>query len=144
MKIRYAGNAPVQQTAGAAGLDLKMDLQGESDVLWLLAGERKMIPTGTYIEIPEGYVGFLAPRSGLANNQIITVLNSPGVIDSDYRGEIKVMLINHSGESKPIKDGDRIGQLVIVPTPEIELEKVSLEELSKTERGDGGFGSTGA
>jgi len=103
--------------------------------------ERALIPTGIAIEIPPGYEAQIRPRSGLAIRHGITLLNTPGTIDADYRGEIKVIVINLGSEDFVIKRGDRIAQMVICPVVKVELQEV--EELSSTERSDGGFGSTG-
>lgn len=140
MKIQIVNKSnnplPQYQTKGAVGFDL----QANED--WnLIPNEVALVQTGLYIAIPEGFEGQIRPRSGLAINNGITVLNSPGTIDSDYRGEIKIMLYNTSEESFAISKGDRIAQLVISPIQKVELEEV--EELDSTERGEGGFGSTG-
>lgn len=130
---------PTYKSKYASGMDLHAY---KSDVLQ--SGERRLIPTGVYIEIPNGYEGQIRPRSGLAYKYGITVLNSPGTIDSDYRGEIKVLLINHGKESFMIHEGDRIAQLVIVKVEQAKLSLVDhIEELTDTSRGSGGFGSTG-
>ena len=134
---------PAYQTEGAAGLDLRAHLDGsESIMIW--PGERKLINTGLYIEVPEGYEAQVRPRSGLALKRGITVLNTPGTVDSDYRNSIGVILVNLGGEIVEIKDGDRIAQLVFNAVPKIKWKEVSCrEELSNTDRGLGGFGSTG-
>ena len=103
--------------------------------------ERKLVPTGIFIELPEGYEAQIRPRSGLAWKEGITILNSPGTIDADYRGEIKVILVNLSHEMVQINDGDRICQMVVQPVEQAEWIRV--EELTETERGEGGFGHTG-
>ena len=103
--------------------------------------ERKLIPTGLKLAIPQGYEGQVRPRSGLALKHGITTLNSPGTIDSDYRGEVKVLLVNLGSAPVVINSGDRIAQLVIAPVVQAELEEV--DELDDTSRGDGGFGHTG-
>ena len=127
---------PKYQTKGAVALDLQANEE------WILIpGEVALIQTGIYIAIPEGFEGQVRPRSGLAINNGITILNSPGTIDSDYRGEVKIMLYNTSDESFIIHIGDRIAQLVISPIQKVELEEV--QELDETDRGEGGFGSTG-
>jgi len=107
----------------------------------LRPGERFAVPTGIAVEIPPGYEGQVRPRSGLALKEGVTVLNTPGTIDSGYRGEVKTIMINLSGESFKITMGMRISQLAIRPVPDIEF--IEVDELSDTERGDGGFGSTG-
>ncbi|HVG12589.1 MAG TPA: dUTP diphosphatase [Flavisolibacter sp.] len=129
---------PAYATAGAAGMDLRANLTAP---VQLQPGERSLIPTGLFIELPEGYEAQVRPRSGLAIKQGITCLNSPGTIDSDYRGEIKVILINHSGEEQLIQPGDRIAQLVFQKVERALLQEVSV--LAGTEREAGGFGSTG-
>jgi dUTP pyrophosphatase len=137
--VNMSSNAlPAYATNGAAGMDLRADLP---DAVLLQPLERKLIPTGMFIELPEGYEAQIRPRSGLAINHGITCLNSPGTIDSDYRGEIKVILINLSNESQILKHGDRIAQMVIS-----KIEKaafVQVETLNESARGEGGFGHTG-
>ena len=103
--------------------------------------ERQLVPTGLFIELPKGYEAQIRPRSGMAINQGITCLNSPGTVDSDYRGEIKVILINLSNEAQQIKHGDRIAQMVICKVEQAALQLV--QNLNETERGEGGFGHTG-
>jgi dUTP pyrophosphatase len=129
---------PCYRSAGAAGLDLCAAVEGE---LVLAPGERLAVPTGLAIAIPDGFEGQVRPRSGLAMSHGVTCLNSPGTIDSDYRGEIKVLLINHGRDSFVIRRGMRIAQLVIAPVARAEIELSS--ELDATPRGAGGFGSTG-
>ena len=107
----------------------------------LRPGERFAVPTGIAVEIPPGYEGQVRPRSGLALKEGITVLNTPGTIDSGYRGELNTIMMNHGGESFKITKGMRISQIAIRPVPEVEF--VEVDELSDTERGEGGFGSTG-
>ena len=137
--VNTSGNAlPFYATEGSAGLDLKASLEAE---LILQPMERLLVPTGLFIELPNGFEAQVRPRSGLAVKQGITCLNTPGTIDSDYRGEIKILLINLSGESQSIQPGDRIAQLVVQKYEQVEWEQV--EFLSATERNDGGFGSTG-
>jgi dUTP pyrophosphatase len=135
-KLKKEAIIPSYQTKEAAGFDL----HSIEDII-LNPGERKLIGTGVAFEIEYGYEVQIRPRSGLAFKHGITVLNSPGTIDSDYRGEIKILLINHSNEKFEIKKGDRIAQAVVAPV--IQAEIVEVEELSSTERGEGGFGSTG-
>jgi dUTP pyrophosphatase len=135
-KLNKDAVIPKYQTPEAAGFDL----HSIEDVV-ILPNERKLIGTGLAFEIEFGYEIQIRPRSGLAYKHGITVLNSPGTIDSDYRGEIKVLLINHSNEPFEIKKGDRIAQAVIAPIIQAEFEEV--DELSSTLRGSGGFGSTG-
>ena len=129
---------PQYKTNGAAGADI-CALLSESVVI--KKGERAMIPTGLFFSIPEGYEIQVRPRSGLAAKNGVTVLNTPGTIDSDYRGEVKVILINLSSEDFTVNNGDRIAQIVVAPVTIGEFEQVS--ELDETERGTGGFGSTG-
>lgn len=129
---------PAYATAQSAGMDLRADLQ-ESLIINPL--ERKMVPTGLFIELPVGYEAQVRPRSGLAAKHGITVLNSPGTIDADYRGEIKVILVNLSNEPFEIQNGERIAQMVIAKHETVQWTEV--DELSDTERGAGGFGSSG-
>ena len=131
---------PAYATAGAAGLDLRAAL-GEGEVLVLAPGERAAVPTGIALALPEGYEGQVRPRSGLALRQGVTCLNSPGTIDSDYRGEITVILINHGQAAVAIRRGERIAQLVIQACVRAALEEVG--ELKPSTRGAGGFGSSG-
>jgi dUTP pyrophosphatase len=127
---------PRYETAGAAGLDLRAD----EDVL-LAPGERRPVPTGLAVEIPPGHEGQVRPRSGLAARHGIGMVNAPGTIDSDFRGEVMVILVNHGQAPFAARRGERIAQLVIAPVTRVEVELV--ERLSETDRGDGGFGSTG-
>ena len=137
--INKSNNAlPAYETASSAGMDLRAFV--DTDVV-LKPLERKLIPTGLYIELPDGYEAQIRPRSGLAIKSGITVLNSPGTIDADYRGEIKVILINLSQDDFTIKSGDRICQMVIAKHEKAEF--VEVNEISETERGAGGFGHTG-
>ena len=129
---------PTYETASSAGMDLRAFT--DADIV-LKPFERKLIPTGLYIELPDGYEAQIRPRSGLAIKSGITVLNSPGTIDADYRGEIKVILINLSDTDFTIKSGDRICQMVIAKHEKAEF--IEVEEISETERGAGGFGHTG-
>ncbi len=129
---------PAYATAQSAGMDLRANL--ESPVI-LKPLERAMIPTGLFIELPIGFEAQVRPRSGLAAKHGITVLNTPGTIDADYRGEIKVILINLSAEPFEIQHGERIAQMVIAKHETVQWEEV--EALSETERGAGGFGSSG-
>ena len=135
-KLNKKAIIPAYQTKEAAGFDL----HSIEDVV-IKPGERKLIGTGLAFEIEFGFEVQIRPRSGLAYKHGITVLNTPGTIDSDYRGEIKVLLINHGSEPFEIKKGERIAQAVIAPV--IQAEIVEVENLSDTERGSGGFGSTG-
>lgn len=129
---------PAYQTALSAGLDLRANLE-EPVVLDPL--ERKLIGTGLFIELPSGYEAQIRPRSGLAYKHGLSVLNSPGTIDADYRGEIKVLLVNLSNESFTVNDGERIAQMVVAKHEQIQWEDAL--NLSQTERGAGGYGSTG-
>jgi dUTP pyrophosphatase len=129
---------PAYATTGSAGMDIRANL-GQSVTLQSL--ERTLIPTGLFIELPDGYEAQIRPRSGLAVKQGITCLNTPGTIDSDYRGEVKVILINLSNEPQTINHGDRIAQMVVAPVTKAEL--VLVKELNTTTRGEGGFGHTG-
>jgi dUTP pyrophosphatase len=131
---------PAYATAGAAGLDLRAAL-GEGEVLVLAPGERAAVPTGIALALPEGYEGQVRPRSGLALRQGVTCLNSPGTIDSDYRGEVTVILINHGQAPVAIRRGERIAQLVIQACMRAALKEV--RELAPSVRGAGGFGSSG-
>lgn len=129
---------PEYKTHGSAGLDL---CSSSEEKIIINSSDAKIIPTNLVLEIPEGYEGQIRPRSGLALKSGITVLNSPGTVDSDYRGEIKVLLINLSKEDFEVKFGDRIAQLIISKYEKVNL--VSAKEVSDTERGSGGYGSTG-
>jgi len=130
---------PAYATPGAAGLDLRAAVAGE---LRLGPGERVAVPTGFRIEIPPGYEGQVRPRSGLALRHGVTVANAPGTIDSDYRGEVAVLLVNLSQEPFAIRRGERVAQLVVAPVARVLLEEAL--SLAVTERGEGGFGSTGS
>ena len=132
---------PAYQTADAAGLDLLAAVPAETPLL-LVAGKHAMVPTGLTIALPPGYEAQVRPRSGLAAKHGVTVLNSPGTVDADYRGEINVLLINHGEAPFSIRRGERIAQMVIAPVVQAEL--VPVTALSSTERGRGGFGSTGS
>ena len=131
---------PAYQTRGAAGMDL-VSAQNADDVVVLTPGARALVPTGFSIELPEGFEAQIRPRSGLALKHGVSVLNAPGTIDSDYRGEIKVLLVNLGSEAWRVERGARIAQLVISPVVQAKLALV--DELSDTDRGAGGFGSTG-
>lgn len=131
---------PAQQTAGAAGLDLAAALPTDEPVD-IAPGTYAMIPTGLAIALPQGYEAQIRPRSGLAAKYGITVLNAPGTVDADYRGEIKVLLINHGAAPFTVTRGERIAQMIIAPVSSVEL--VETEVLDDTERGEGGHGSTG-
>jgi dUTP pyrophosphatase len=129
---------PHYETSQSAGMDLRAHL---SEPAVLHPQQRLLIPTGLYIALPLGYEAQIRPRSGLAYKHGITVLNSPGTIDADYRGEIKVLLINHGHEAFTIQDGERIAQMVIAPFSQVEWKATQV--LNETDRGAGGFGSTG-
>ncbi|TKD05351.1 dUTP diphosphatase [Polyangium fumosum] len=129
---------PAYQSASAVGLDL---CAAVVDDVSIGRGERKLVPTGLRVAIPEGYEGQVRPRSGLALKHGITVLNAPGTIDPDYRGELMVLLINHGDAPFVVRRGERIAQLVICPVARAEL--VIVESLDETTRGAGGYGSTG-
>lgn len=128
---------PAYQTASSAGMDLYANIQNE---IVLKPLERTLIPTGLFLELPQGYEAQVRPRSGLAFKNGLTVLNSPGTIDADYRGEVGVILVNLSAENFTITDGMRIAQMVIARHETAEWQETT--ELSETERGVGGFGST--
>lgn len=128
---------PVYAKPGDAGLDLRA-----AEAASLAPGERRLFPTGLAVAIPEGHAGLVVPRSGLAMQKGVTVLNAPGLIDSGYRGELKVLLINHGAEAVAIERGERIAQLVIQPVAHARL--VEVDRLPDSSRGAGGFGSTGA
>ena len=138
--VNKSDNAmPAYETVNSAGMDLRAYLpDGE---LFIKPMQRALVPTGLFMEIPVGYEGQVRPRSGLAIKSGITVLNSPGTIDADYRGEVKVILINLSDTDFVIKSGDRIAQLVIAKHEQPEV--VEVQTLSETDRGAGGFGHTG-
>ncbi|MBP2149320.1 dUTP diphosphatase [Xanthobacter autotrophicus DSM 597] len=131
---------PAYATPGAAGMDLTCALPADAP-LSLAPGDCAAIPTGFAIALPEGFEAQVRPRSGLARNHGVTVLNSPGTVDCDYRGEIAVLLVNHGRASVEISRGMRIAQMVVAPVVQIMLEESG--ELSQTARGSGGFGSTG-
>jgi len=130
---------PKYETIASAGMDLRANLD---EVISLAPLERKLIPTGLFIELPVGFEAQVRPRSGLALKKGITVLNSPGTIDADYRGEIRVILVNLSNETFDIHDGDRIAQMVLSSHVKVQWEPVDV--LNQTQRGSGGFGHTGA
>lgn len=129
---------PAYKSSHAAGMDLRAALE---EPLVLEPGKRALVPTGLQMALPEGYEAQIRPRSGLAYRNGITMLNTPGTIDADYRGEVKVLAINHGDEAFTIRHGDRIAQMVIAPIQQMFVEEV--EDLPDTERGSGGFGSTG-
>ncbi len=129
---------PAYATDGSAGMDIRANL---AEAIMLQPLQRSLVPTGLFIELPQGYEAQVRPRSGLAINHGITCLNSPGTIDSDYRGEVKVVLINLSNEAQQIKHGDRIAQMVVCKAEQAHLQLV--QGLNETMRGEGGFGHTG-
>ena len=131
---------PRQRTAGAAGLDLAAAIAPD-EVLTIAPGDYAMVPTGLAIALPQGYEAQIRPRSGLAAKHGVTVLNSPGTVDADYRGEVKILLINHGKQDFALRRGERIAQMVVAPVGAVEL--VEIDELDATERDTGGHGSTG-
>ena len=131
---------PAYETVLAAGADLRAAVDANTPMT-LAPGERALVPTGLAMALPGGFEAQIRPRSGLAYKHGVTVLNSPGTIDADYRGEVKVLLINHGAEAFIINRGERIAQMVIAPITQPKFKTV--EELSETDRGAGGFGSTG-
>lgn len=129
---------PQPSSPGSVGLDLRAAVEGE---VVLTPGDRILVPTGLVVEIPPGWEGQIRPRSGLALRHGVTLANSPGTVDSDYRGEVGVVLIHLGKDPFPIRRGDRIAQLVLAPVAEVEWDEV--ERLDESLRGSGGFGSTG-
>ena len=129
---------PAYETPDSAGMDLRAEL---AEPVRLEPGARALIPTGLHLQIPRGYEGQVRPRSGLALKQGLTVLNSPGTVDSDYRGDVGVILVNLSSQTQTVEPGDRIAQLLVAPVVQARLREVT--ELAESERGAGGFGSTG-
>ncbi len=127
---------PSYHSDGAAGLDLRAD-----EACTLAPGERRLVPTGLALELPPGHEGQVRPRSGLAAKHGIGMVNAPGTIDQDYRGEVGVILVNHGREPFEVRRGERIAQLVVAPVTRVEI--VLVDELADTTRGQGGFGSTG-
>ena len=142
MKIKIVNKSkhplPNYATALAAGMDLRANI---AEPIELFPLERSLIPTGIYIQLPEGYEAQIRPRSGLAAKHGVSIVNAPGTIDADYRGEIRVILVNLSNEKFTVNDGERICQMVISKHERIEWSRV--EVLDETERGEGGFGHTG-
>ncbi|GAB4243490.1 MAG: dUTP diphosphatase [Saprospiraceae bacterium] len=143
MKVRIVNKSshdlPRYETGGSAGMDLRANIE---EPLTLSPLERQLVPTGLFIELPQGYEAQVRPRSGLAFKKGLSLVNTPGTIDSDYRGEIKVIMINLSGEAQTITPGERIAQMVIARYEQVDWDEV--ETLSDSERGAGGFGSTGS
>ena len=139
-RLAHGQDLPSPQTAsaGSAGFDLRAAVAGPKI---LAPGERSLIPTGLSLELPPGWEGQVRPRSGLALRHGITLVNSPGTIDSDYRGEVGVIVINHGDDPFSIQRGDRIAQLVVAPVAEVQWQEA--DALSSSQRGSGGFGSTG-
>jgi dUTP pyrophosphatase len=138
IRILPGATAPSYATSGAAGADIVASV---ADDVCIAPGARALIPTGVFLEIPNGYMGEVRPRSGLALNHGVTVLNAPGTIDADYRGELKIILVNLGTEPFVVRSGDRIAQLVITSCESVAFLQSGL--LSETGRGTGGFGSTG-
>ena len=142
MRLPHAADLPLPayETAHAAGMDLRAAVADEEPMV-LKPGARAAVPTGYAFALPSGFEGQVRPRSGLALKNGITALNSPGTIDADYRGEVKVILINHGEDDFTIRRGDRIAQLIVAPV--VQASWVEVESLDETVRGVGGFGSTG-
>ena len=140
IKVNYTGKheLPQFETAQSAGMDLRANI--EAPVV-LQPGDRALIPTGIKMALPDGYEAQIRPRSGLAYKHGITVLNSPGTIDADYRGDVGVLLINHGREPFTVEDGMRVAQMVVAQYSQFQWHAV--EDLDETDRGEGGFGSTG-
>lgn len=135
---RSKNTLPAYETMHAAGMDMRADLEGPVTLKPL---ERKLIPTGLHIELPEGYEAQIRPRSGLAYKHGISIVNSPGTIDADYRGEIKVLLVNLSANDFEINTGDRIAQMIVAKHEQVQWQQV--DTLNETNRGAGGYGHTG-
>jgi len=142
IKVRIINNSnnplPEYATEGAAGMDIRAHLESP---LTLKPMERSMVPTGIFIELPKGYEAQIRPRSGLAIKQGLTCLNSPGTIDSDYRGEVRIVMINLSVENQTISSGDRIAQMIVHSVERVKWKTV--KKISTTKRNEGGFGHTG-
>jgi dUTP pyrophosphatase len=139
-KLPHAADLPLPsyESKAASGMDLRAALE---DPVSITPGERVLVPTGLQMALPEGYEAQIRPRSGLAYKHGITMLNTPGTIDSDYRGEVKVLAINHGDQPFEISHGDRIAQMVIAPVSQVVIREA--QRLDATERNEGGFGSTG-
>ena len=142
IQLPHASDLPLPsyETKGAAGMDIRVAL---TKVISLEPGERELLPTGLKISIPMGYEIQIRPRSGLAIKHGITMVNSPGTIDSDFRGEIHLIVINHGQQTFTVKHGDRIAQMIVQEVQRAELVQVQEQDLDQTSRGQGGFGSTG-
>lgn len=142
IQLPHASDLPLPsyETKGAAGMDIRVAL---TKVISLEPGERELLPTGLKISIPMGYEIQIRPRSGLAIKHGITMVNSPGTIDSDFRGEIHLIVINHGQQTFTVKHGDRIAQMIVQEVQRAELVQVQEQDLNQTSRGQGGFGSTG-
>ena len=141
IQIKKLSNAvliPKYETSGSSGMDIAAHI--EENII-INPGEKALVPTGFSLAIPNGYEVQIRPRSGLATKKSVTVLNTPGTIDADYRGEVKVILINLSKEKFIVRNGERIAQMVVCPIAQVQLDEV--KELFETDRGSGGFGSTG-
>lgn len=141
---KSSNTLPTYSTEYSAGMDLRANLKdekGNDEVISIAPGERVLIPTGLYIQLPYGYEAQIRPRSGLALKYGITVLNTPGTIDADYRGEIGVCLINHGNDTFNVHHGDRIAQIVFAKVEQVQF--IEFDKLDDTERGIGGFGHTG-
>ena len=138
--LEHGMNLPIPeyQTKESSGMDLHAAIEGNLEIK---SGDKVIIPTGIALAIPQGYEAQIRPRSGLAAKHNVTVLNTPGTIDSDYRGEIKAIIINHGKDKYTVKRGDRIAQIIFTPIARAKIKSVS--KLSETIRGEGGFGSTG-
>lgn len=134
----FEGDLPAYATPGASGMDVRARLE---ESVTLEPGERALLPTGLSVEIPHGYEIQVRPRSGLSSKKGLTVLNTPGTIDADYRGEIKIIVVNLGQAAVIIEDQERVAQMVVCPVVQAEIEEVT--EMTETERGEGGFGSTG-
>jgi dUTP pyrophosphatase len=139
--LREGAVAPSYQTDGAAGLDLAACLPADTPEIIIPPGQWALVPTGIALAIAPGYEGQVRPRSGIASRAGVTVLNAPGTIDSDYRGEVGVLLVNLGAASFAVRSGDRVAQLVVAPVSRVEVAVV--EALDETGRGAGGFGHTG-
>src|SRR5579885_162457 len=137
-RLRPGAKLPAYHSDLAAGMDLSADVDGP---VFIAPNERRAIPTGIMVEIPPGFEGQVRPRSGRAISEGLTLINSPGTIDADYRGEVKVLVVNLGDRTLQINLGDRIAQLVIAPV--VRAEVVEVDELSASARGDGGFGHSG-